>query len=372
MSKTTAKRPDSSDYRALFVNGVPLLDVRAPAEFAKGAFPGAVNLPLMTDKEREAVGITYKEMGQDAAIAIGHGLVGGGVKAGRVAGWAEFAAAHPEGYLYCMRGGLRSQISREWLQEAGTAYPLVSGGYKALRRFLIEETERLAAAENFVVVAGRTGVGKTVFLGQVAKSLDLEGLAHHRGSSFGRRLGDQPSQINFENSLAVRLMQIADRLPGPIFIEDESHHIGQVALPQAILERITIWPALMIEEPIESRISEIHKDYVTDMLPGYEQAYPVDGFEQFGGFLLNALARIRKRLGGVRYAEIEALMRTALADQERTGDNSLHREWISALLTSYYDPMYDYQLSKSTRQVVFTGTRSEALEWQQEQLARAK
>ena len=97
----------------------------------------------MTDEERAQVGICYKQQGQEAAIELGHQLVPGRLKAQRLAQWLEFARRHPEGYLYCFRGGLRSQTVQQWLREAGIDYPLVLGGYKAMRRFLLDELAAL-------------------------------------------------------------------------------------------------------------------------------------------------------------------------------------------------------------------------------------
>ncbi|MCK5574536.1 MAG: hypothetical protein KAI28_01925, partial [Sphingomonadales bacterium] len=108
-----SQRPDTNDYKRLFLEGAALVDVRAPVEFAKGSFPTAINLPLMMDDEREKVGICFKKQGQDAAIALGHELVHGDVKAARIKAWKDFAAQNPEGYMFCFRGGLRSQTSRQ-------------------------------------------------------------------------------------------------------------------------------------------------------------------------------------------------------------------------------------------------------------------
>src|SRR3990167_5983737 len=96
-------RDNTADYRDIFLNDLPMMDARAPVEFSKGAFPGVLNLPLMDDSERQRVGTCYKQHGQDAAIALGHQLVSGQVKAERVAAWAAFAKANPHGYLYCFR-----------------------------------------------------------------------------------------------------------------------------------------------------------------------------------------------------------------------------------------------------------------------------
>src|SRR5690606_26249060 len=94
-------RGDTADYRALFLDDVPLMDARAPVEFNKGAFPAAVNRPLMNDLERQKVGTCYKLHGQQAAIELGHRLVNDQTKADRVQTWAAFAKANPNGYLYC-------------------------------------------------------------------------------------------------------------------------------------------------------------------------------------------------------------------------------------------------------------------------------
>ena len=363
MPEMLDKRTDLSDFSKVFLDDTPLFDVRAPIEFAKGSVPGAINLPLMTDQERESVGITYKEKGQDAAIECGHALVKGEEKASRVAEWKAFAETHPNGYLFCMRGGLRSQISQAWLQEAGVAYPLVRGGYKAMRRFLIEETERLVAKANLIIVAGRTGIGKTDFLGAVSNALDLEGLANHRGSSFGRRLGDQPTLINFENSLAVTLMKLSHTHCSPLFVEDESRRIGALEIPAPLSTKMADAPAIMIEEPLKARIDVIHRDYVSELRAEFQAVYLEEAEKAYGTFLLSALQRIKKRLGGARYKEIEALMRDALINHEKTGDDSKHKVWIERLLVEYYDPMYKYQLERRTRNILFTGSRVDAIAW---------
>jgi len=100
-----------ADHRRVLREGLPLIDLRAPAEFALGAFPGAVNLPLLTDVERAAVGQRYKQCGQQAAIALGEELVSGDVRNARIDAWRNFVTAHPGTLLYCWRGGLRSQIA---------------------------------------------------------------------------------------------------------------------------------------------------------------------------------------------------------------------------------------------------------------------
>ncbi|MBP6534025.1 MAG: tRNA 2-selenouridine(34) synthase MnmH, partial [Arenimonas sp.] len=226
------KRPDSADFRQLFLNDTPLLDTRAPTEFAQGAFPNAVNLPLMSDDQRAQVGLCYKRRGQAAAIALGHELVQGAAKAARVQEWADFARRHPEGYLYCFRGGLRSQISQQWLAEAGCDYPRIIGGYKAMRQFLLQALETSLAQGPVIVLSGQTGCAKTQLLQQLINAVDLEGLANHRGSAFGKRVPGQPSQIDFENALSIAFLKRRHAaIARPVVVEDESHLIGRIVLP---------------------------------------------------------------------------------------------------------------------------------------------
>ena len=150
-----------TDLQTLFTHDVPLIDVRAPAEFAHGAFPTAHNLPLLNDRERHQVGIVYKEGGQRAAMVLGSKLVRGDLKAARLKARCNFLTERPHAQLYCPRGGLRSQLSGEWIGEAGIRVRRVEGGYKAMRRFLLEQLERVTSASTIYVLSGRTGSGKT-------------------------------------------------------------------------------------------------------------------------------------------------------------------------------------------------------------------
>ncbi len=188
---------ESADYATLLQQDTPLLDVRAPVEFAKGAIPNAINLPLMNDEERHLVGQCYQQKGQQAAIDLGLSLVSGTIKQRRIDAWVKFVQAHPQGYLYCFRGGLRSRIAQQWLEGAGYPYPRITGGYKALRHVLLERLTHSAAQLSLTVLGGFTGTGKTEVLLQLAQGLDLEGYARHRGSSFGKQLLEQPAQIDF-------------------------------------------------------------------------------------------------------------------------------------------------------------------------------
>ncbi|WP_150911457.1 tRNA 2-selenouridine(34) synthase MnmH [Marinobacter halotolerans] len=349
-------RPDTEDYLSIFLNDTPLLDVRAPVEFDRGSFPNAVNAPLMNDEERHQVGICYKEDGQDAAIELGHQLVSGTVKEARIEAWRRFVADHPDGYLFCFRGGLRSRLTQQWIQQAGLDYPLIKGGYKALRRFLIDQLEERIAQSEFLIVSGRTGTGKTRVLNQLPNPVDLEGLANHRGSSFGREVTPQPTQIDFENRLAVAMLKAHHRVGGPVYLEDESRLVGRCALPQSLRERMAAAPLLVLEQPIEERVRIIREDYVVKMASDYSRRDGEEaGWSNFEDYLLSALDRIRKRLGGERHQRLRQSMQEALENQHATGDVSGHDYWIASLLEHYYDPMYDYQLAQKAGRILVRG-----------------
>jgi tRNA 2-selenouridine synthase len=361
------RRPDTADYERLFLEGAPLLDTRAPIEFARGAFPGAVNLPLMTDEERAAVGTCYKERGQAAAIDLGHELVAGSTRQARLDAWADFASQHPDGYLYCFRGGLRSQLVQQWLDESGVLYPRITGGYKAMRRFLIDALETNISRSEFILIAGATGTGKTRAVQAAPRAIDLEGLAKHRGSAFGRLLEEQPTQIDFENALSIELLRLL-QTPGPVILEDEGRLIGRIALPESLRARMAESPVLVLEHSLEERIEVVIDDYIVDLGRRFQEQHGEEGPVHHRERLLGDLARTRKRLGGERYSAIAALMEKAFEEQQKTGNVEAHAAWIRRLLEDYYDPMYRYQLQQRAGERLFVGTRDEVLSFARERL----
>jgi tRNA 2-selenouridine synthase len=356
---------NTDDYRHVLLSGAPLMDVRAPVEFAKGAFPGAVNLPLMNDLERQKVGTCYKNQGQDAAIALGHKLVSGAVKHERVQAWAEFARQYPDGYLYCFRGGLRSRITQEWLaSEAGIQYPRIIGGYKAMRTFLLHEIDDALVHCRFTVVGGLTGSGKTDILNQLPNALDLEGLANHRGSSFGKRATPQPAQISFENSLAIELMRRRDAGEQAFVLEDESRLIGGCALPIPMYQHMQQLPLVWLEDRFEDRMQRILRDYVVDLAREYCEVHGEEnGFELFAARLRQSLANIVKRLGHERYQRLAAQMDDALRRHVQHDDVGGHLAWIEGLMIEYYDPMYASQREKKAHRIVFSGPFDQVLDY---------
>ncbi len=353
--------PQIEDFRRLFIEDIPLLDVRAPVEFHKGSLPLAENHPLINDEERHEIGIRYKELGQDAAIDLGHELVEGETKRARVGEWENFARQHPQGVLFCWRGGMRSKISQQWLYEqSGILYPRIKGGYKALRRFLIDEMERSTASVSMYLVGGRTGVGKTHFLNTLSNSIDLEGLANHRGSAFGPRARPQPNQTDFENALSIALIKHIARGNPPLLLEDEGRNIGARAIPEPFFNKMKASPLLLLEVSLEERVNITHQEYIHDALAEYQALYGEEaGFARWSEYLLGSLDKIKKRLGGVRHKELRAVMESDLARQATSGETNQHRGWIRTLLADYYDPMYDYQIEKNRERIVFRGNGNE-------------
>lgn len=340
-----------------------MIDTRSPTEFAQGAFPHAVSLPLMDDEERAQVGLCYKQKGQAAAIALGHDLVHGNIKAARIQAWLDFAGRHPDGFLYCFRGGLRSQISQQWLSESGCDYPRIIGGYKAMRQFLLE-TLNQAADRRILVISGQTGCAKTRLLNAHPNGIDLEGMANHRGSAFGKRLGGQPCQIDFENALAVALLKHAHAMPQqPVLLEDESRLIGRIAVPEVIRGSMLRAPLAVVEMALEERVEHTFHNYILGNLADWQGCAGAEpGFGHFAAELRANLATLHRRLGGFRYAQLASQLDDALSSHHR-GNPDPHRNWIRDLLRDYYDPMYAYQLGLKADRVVFRGSYAEVMDY---------
>ncbi|MDO0946859.1 tRNA 2-selenouridine(34) synthase MnmH [Chromohalobacter israelensis] len=328
----------------------PLIDVRAPVEFARGALPGAVNLPLMDDAERHAVGIRYKEAGQGAAIALGERLVDGDLKARRVAAWRAFAERHSDAVIYCFRGGLRSRIAQQWLQEAGITLPRIQGGWKAMRQCVNAEIEA-AAARPVLVVAGLTGCAKTELVQSLDVGIDLEGHARHKGSAFGRHPLQGPSQIDFEHALGAALSHATHGC----VVEDESRMIGQLDIPLSFWQTMETAPRIRVEMPLDWRLEQIRKDYIDTLWQTYRDHYGEWlGWSLMRKQLSSALKRVRKRLGSARFQRLQRLQALAFREHQR-GNTQAHEAWLAPLMLEYYDPMYRYQLEQSPYEALHVG-----------------
>jgi tRNA 2-selenouridine synthase len=392
-------RHDSSNYLEILASNTPLLDVRAPIEFVKGSFPNTHNIPLLNDQHRELIGTCYKEKGQDAAIALGHTLVndndndngtaGTGLKSELVQSWKDHIELYPNGYLYCFRGGLRSHMVQQWLQDAGVHYPLIIGGYKAMRSSLLLDLQVSLQSLPIVLIGGRTCSGKTIALTQLSRYIDLEGLANHRGSAFGAiARGDQPAQIDFENSIIIEFNKHRQSLSTlPVFMEDEGHRIGARTLPIPMHRPMANdFPLVILETPLQERVDICIQEYVQNpflafLVVGEHECNDNDndnGINSEGdaharirNTFLGAVGRIQKglqkRLGGTRNRGNDILGEFEnafdLFESSNASNVSGFRKPIQSLLEDYYDPMYDYQMSERQGEILFHGNMEELVKW---------
>jgi tRNA 2-selenouridine synthase len=345
----------------LFNDNVTLIDVRAPIEFKLGAFPNSVNLPILSDEQRHLIGICYKESGQQEAINLGHQLVSGFDREEKIKAWLNtLSSRDAQTYLYCFRGGLRSQISQSWIKEQGGKILIIDGGYKRLRNFLMENINQQVERNPFLVISGNTGSGKTDLLKRMShegyKSLDLESMANHRGSVFGSNPTPQPTQINFENAISVQLLKEITKSGKAILLEDEGKKIGHCIVPPVLHAKQSSSPIFVYEKTLEERVALILNEYCVQRWQHFEQLE--NPYEKFFEFFKCSFDHIARRLGGSLYQECMLDLREAVNYQEASGSFSRHQDWIRKILTSYYDPHYESGLFKKKELIIGRGDES--------------
>ena len=331
-------------------NNTPLIDLRAPIEFNKGAFPSSINIPILNDIQRAKVGTKYKKQGTNSAEKLGFDLVKNQQNE-KVYLWKKFIEKNPSTYIYCMRGGRRSQIAKSWLHYEGINVSVVNGGYKALRNTAIEILNSVNNDQkSWIILAGRTGTGKTAILENLDSSIDLEKHAVHRGSAFGGLAKQQPTVINFENNLASEYIKHNNNI---LFLEDESRRIGKLNIPNAWYEKMKKSKIIIIELALDKRIINIAKEYVHKPLKeGISK-------EKLNKLLQSSLFKIHKRLGLKLYNEISIKIQNILINLYKIP----HEEWIKELLVNYYDPMYDYQLETKKDRCLLKSNKSEVIKF---------
>ena len=296
---------------------LPLVDVRSPAEYAKAHIPGAVNIPLFDNEERRQVGIRYKQGGKENAVLLGLEYVGPKM-ADFVKKAKKLVKKDKKILVHCWRGGMRSG-SMAWLFEtAGLKAFTLEGGYKAYRGFI---RKQFSNPVHLIVLGGYTGSGKTSILQVLEKSgeqfLDIEGIAHHKGSVFGP-LGQapQPSNEQFENNLADAWRKFDPSKP--IWVEDESRQLGTCSIPDPLFVQMRQTAVIKVIIPKTERVKRLVNEY--------------GNFEK--ELLAAQVEKIRERLGGQFANEaIEALNQSKL---DRVADLTLR----------YYDKAYEFGISK--------------------------
>ena len=353
---------EESEILELVRLGHRWIDVRAPVEFVSGSIPNAINLPIMNDDERHLVGSCFKKQGRESAIHLGHKLVSGENKEQKIEAWvAEFKKQAPNISLFCFRGGLRSQISQQWMQDRGVSIRRVRGGYKLMRNLMIQHMKQKIGTSTVRLISGPTGSWKTHFLQWLSEnnhlSLDLEKLAGHRGSAFGKQ-GDQPAQINFEHAIVKCMLdRDSEYASKPLYLEDESRLIGRCVLPDYFFEKMRSAPILWIDEPFEQRVENIFYDYIetTEIVLSQEPQRIQAVYDRYK----QSLTEIKKRLGLEKYFEIMKDIESSEADSLVHNRHDSNRVWIQKLLKNYYDPMYLSSLERRKASVLIKASTAE-------------
>lgn len=353
------------DYRFIITRCPVLIDLRAPVEYLAGSLPKALNLPLLDDQQRHHVGTCYRQAGREKALQLAAALVSGAQKAQRIERWVHLIAEHPGAMIFCFRGGLRSQVAQQWIyQESGVETRRIEGGYKALRNYILRYFASYQPRYQPVILGGHTGSGKTEMIRSLPWSIDLEALAHHRGSAFGSYATPQPSQAGFENHLAAALITYDERAYPLMVVEDEGKHIGQRFLPRTISSCFAKAPLVLVEEPLPQRLERIFFEYVTLGQRSFIAQHGNDqGVGLWCALMKDNCRKIAKRLGARRLNDLLSILERAEHEQKRTGLAESHRLWLELLITNYYDPMYDYQLCHTEKSILFQGDKTAVLEY---------
>ncbi|WP_247232879.1 tRNA 2-selenouridine(34) synthase MnmH [Telluribacter sp. SYSU D00476] len=302
---------------------LPVVDVRSPGEFAQAHIPGAVNIPLFTNEERAVVGTAYKQISKDDALLRGLEYVG--PKMADFVRQSRALAPDGEILVHCWRGGMRSGSFAWLLETAGMRVSTLVGGYKAYRNLVLDG---FTQPRQLVILGGKTGSGKTEILKELHKLgeqvLDLEALAHHKGSSYGA-IGQapQPTSEQYENDIAVQWQQLDPERR--IWVEDESRTVGRCFVPLSLWEQMCQAPVAFVDVPKEVRIQRLVREYAC-----YDHS-----------LLYEATDRIRKRLGGQHH-------QAALAALEQHDYAT-----VADITLTYYDKAYLHGLSFRTADTIF-------------------
>ena len=294
-----------------------IIDVRSPAEYAEDHIPGAISAPVLSNDERARVGTIYVQESAFVAKKLGSALI-----SRNIAHHLEtLLKDKPKGWkplIYCWRGGQRSGAMAIVLAQIGWQTSRLEGGYKAYRRHVIDELQRLPANFTFRVVCGATGSGKSRLLRalheQGAQVLDLELLAKHRGSLLGNLPDEpQPAQKMFD-SLVWDALRHFDPLR-PVFVEAESKKIGTIAVPDALLDAMRAAECILIEAPVAARVKLLMEDY---------------------GHFLRDPELLTKRLAPL----MELHGHKLIEEWQALTEQGKWEELVEDLLVRHYDPAY--------------------------------
>lgn len=308
--------PETITFHPDLLESHCIVDARTPLEFAEDHLPGAINVPLLSNEERVEIGTLYKQQGAHIARIRGLELTAG--RFPQIVAEIAAAASDRPILVYCWRGGLRSKTIASILDLTGYAVKQLTGGYKAFRNRVTAFFDTFSLNAPLVVLHGMTGIGKTTLLGILAErgeaTVDLEGIACHRGSAFGS-LGlsqEHLTQKHFE----TLLWDVFRKLPPgkPVYLEGESRRIGRMTLPGTLYDvmgdSIKVW----CTASLETRVRRLTGEY---------------GLKVYEEGLSEALLRIRKKLGGDKYEEISGYLQRWEMEP-----------FMTELIVSYYDKLY--------------------------------
>ena len=293
-----------------------IIDCRSPSEYAEDHIPGALAAPVLDDAERARVGTLYKRSPFEAR-KLGAALVARNIAAhleskffGKPKGWKPL--------VYCWRGGKRSGAMTHVLREVGWPAQALPGGYRAYRRWVLDELAALPEALELRVIHGATGSGKSRLLAALARAgaqvLDLEALAAHRGSVLGTLPGRlQPTQKWFDSLLRGALAALDPAQP--VFVEAESRKIGQLQLPEALILRMRAADCVLLEAPLEVRIALLLEEYQ---------------------HLVQDRALLERQLDCL----VALHGRSRIDEWKALAARGAWREFVGRLLLEHYDPAY--------------------------------
>jgi tRNA 2-selenouridine synthase len=318
----------ASEAAARLAEFSAVIDARSESEYAEDRLPGAVNWPSLNDEERALVGTIYKQVSPFEARKRGAALVTANIS--RHIGREVLDKPREwQPLVYCWRGGKRSGVLADLLDQIGFKVTLVQGGYKAFRTAVLADLPVLAQRLQYRVICGLTGSGKTRLLQSLdrhgAQVLDLEGLAQHRGSVLGLMPGDtQPSQKQFD-------MRVWDKLrhfdpSRPVYVESESKKVGNVTVPESLIHAMRASPCLWVDLPTDERVELLLEDY----------AWFVRDPEYFCG-RLQALVELRGA--------------AVVSDWQEKVRAGRFREVFRDLLERHYDPGYSSSIRRNFQQV---------------------
>ncbi|CAH0117766.1 MULTISPECIES: tRNA 2-selenouridine(34) synthase MnmH [unclassified Paenibacillus] len=322
--------------------GVRLIDVRSPGEFAEFTIPGSVNIPLFDDEERAEIGTIYKQISIQAAKDRGLEIVS--AKLPHLV--RQFRQIEGRKAVFCWRGGMRSKTTATVLSLMGIQADRLSGGIRAYRNWVVETLANYDLRSQMIVVAGRTGTGKTEILRHLAKFgypvIELERLAQHRGSVFGHIGMKASNQKTFESLLVQELEKWRDT--PYIIIEAESKRIGKAVLPDFLVQAKTNGISIYVDMPLAQRVRNIMEVYK-----------PQERKQQY----IEAFQKIKKRI----HTPVAALIESLLGEDR-------FEEAISLLLEHYYDPRYDYAAGNQAQIVCEAADVADAASQVAEQIRR--